>query len=57
MTGIQVLMVLALLAAFAIPMLFGTGEWPMIASHLCILTVTLAIFFGVLRLKKDEGPK
>lgn len=55
--GFQVLMVLALIAAFAIPMIFGTVAWAMIASHLCILTVTVAMFFGVLRLKKDEGPK
>lgn len=57
MTGFLVLMVLALLAAFALPMLFGTAAWAMIASHLCILVVTLAMFFGVLRLKKDEDPK
>lgn len=57
MTGFLVLMVLALLIAFALPMLFGTLAWAMIASHLCILVVTLAMFFGVLRLKKDEGPK
>lgn len=55
--GLWILMVVALVAAFAVPMLFGTGTWAMIASHLCILTVTLAMFFGVLRLKKDDGPK
>ncbi|HTM68881.1 MAG TPA: hypothetical protein VL426_06315 [Candidatus Binatia bacterium] len=55
--GFQVLMVLALLGAMAIPMLFGNCPAAMIASHLCILTVTLAIFFGTLNLNKTRGQK
>ncbi len=55
--GYFVLTVAALIAAFALPMIFGAAGWALIASHLCILTVTIAMFFGVLRLKKDEGPK
>jgi hypothetical protein len=55
--GFQVLMVLALVAAFAVPMIFGPGGAAMIASHLCILTATLAIFFGTLNLNKNAGPK
>lgn len=55
--GLQVLMVLALVAALAIPPIFGGSHGAMIASHLCILTVTLAIFFGTLNLNKTRGPK
>lgn len=55
--GIHVLMVLALVATFAIPPIFGWSGGAMIASHLCILTVTLAIFFGTLNLNKKPGQK
>ena len=54
--GIQVLMVLALLGAMFIPMIFGGGTAAMIASHLCVLTVTFAIFFGTINLNKTKGP-
>lgn len=55
--GFQVLMVLALVAAFAVPMIFGSSDGAMIASHLCILAATLAIFFGTLNLNKKQGQK
>jgi len=55
--GYQVLMVLALVAAFAIPPIFGWSGGAMIASHLSILTVTVAIFLGTLNLNKKRGPK
>jgi hypothetical protein len=50
-------MIVALAAAFAIPMIFGVCAGAMVASHLCILTVTVAMFLGVMRLKRDGGQK
>ncbi|HTK04461.1 MAG TPA: hypothetical protein VL500_02665 [Candidatus Eisenbacteria bacterium] len=54
---IHLLMVLALIATFAIPPIFGWTGGAMIASHLCILIVTLTLFFGTLNLNKKPGQK
>lgn len=55
--GFWILMVLAIVGAFAIPPIFGGSTASMFAAHLCILIVTLAIFFGTLNLNKKAGPK
>lgn len=55
--GFRILMVLALVAAFAVPLIFGMGDGAMIASQLCILATALAIFFGTLNLNNKAGPK
>ena len=55
--ALWVLMVTALLGALLIPMLFGNCFAAMLATHLCILTVTFSIFFGTLSLNKKHGQK
>lgn len=53
----QVVMVLALIGTFVIPIACGFSTGAMFASHLCILTVTLAIFLGTINLNKSGRPK
>lgn len=53
----QVVMVLGVIASFVIPIACGATDGAMIAAHLCILVVALAIFLGTLNLNKSGRPK
>lgn len=53
----QVVMVAGCIASFVIPLACGFSKASMIAAHLCILTVAVAIFLGTLNLNKSGRPK
>lgn len=53
----QVVMVLGVIASFVIPLTCGFSKWSMIAAHLSILTVAVAVFLGTLNLNKIGRPK